>query len=817
MKTKNQNKMISNNFKIAVREISKDKIYAGIKIVGFAIGLAACFLIALYIKHEMSYDKHYKYTDRIYRVLQVRDRDGSISRGTFLPSPFARTLVKEFPEIEIAGRLNAVELYGAGKNLVRVAGTRQNVDEPGFVYADQAAVEVLELPFISGDPDHALEEPQTILITRRIAEKYFPNQEAIGKSLIINDNVDNPFRITGVIENFPENSHLDYNFLIGRYENIFGTYEENTWNNWNYDVYVRVKKGTNISLLEKKLDYITTRYIIPDIVETSGNQNYNDLVKRLSFELQPIKDIHLKSSDVIDNQIHGDIRMVWLFSALAIFILIIACINFINLSTAKSIKRSREVGLKKTIGASRENIIGQFLSESVIYSLLSVCIGVILTVLFLPLFNWFSGKTLSIPWNEWWLYPLLMATVLGLGFLAGLYPSFYLSRFKPVAILKGTGSKHKNGLDLRSGLVVFQFITTIVLIIVTLTINKQINYILNKKLGYEKDQVILLHGTNSLDNKIRIFKEELLKIPQVQSASISDYLPIRGTLRNGNMFFRDGYETINEGLSGQRWVVDADYVKTLGMNILEGRDFSEDISSDRNAAIINESMAEGLNLVNPVGERITNGGQTWNVIGVIEDFHSENLRNEIAPVCLILGESTKYISVRASTSDMQQLIHNIDKLWSEFSPDQAFQYSFLDADFAMMYKDVERTSDIFLSFAVLAIIVACLGLFGLAEYTTKERTKEIGVRKVNGAKIKEILMLLNIKFIRWIILAFIIASPLAWYTTNLWLQNFAYHTSISWWIFALAGILTLGIALITVSRQSWRAATRNPVEALRYE
>ena len=809
--------MISKNLKITVREISKDKIYAGIKIVGFAIGLVACFLIALYIKHEMSYDKHYKYTDRIYRVLQVRNTDGSISRGTFLPSPFACALVKEFPEIEIAGRLNAVELYGAGKNLVRVAGTRQNVDEPGFVYADQAAVEVLELPFISGDPDHALEEPQTILITKKIAEKYFPNQEAIGKSLIINNNADYPFRITGVIENFPENSHLDYNFLIGRYENIFGTYEENTWNYYNYDVYVRVKKGTNISLLEEKLDFITTQYIIPDIVETSGNQNFNDLVRTLSFELQPIKDIHLKSSDVIDNQIHGDIRMVWLFSALAIFILIIACINFINLSTAKSIKRSREVGLKKTIGASRKNIIGQFLSESVIYSLLAVCIGVILTVLFLPLFNWFSGKTLSIPWNEWWLYPLLMATVLGLGFLAGLYPSFYLSRFKPVAILKGTGPKHKNGLDLRSGLVVFQFITTIVLIIVTLTINKQINYILNKKLGYEKDQVILLHGTNSLDNKIRIFKEELLKIPQVQSASISDYLPVRGTLRNGNMFFRDGYETINEGLSGQRWIVDADYVKTLGMNILEGRDFSEDISSDRNAAIINESMAEGLNLVNPVGERITNGGQTWNVIGIIEDFHTEHLRNEIAPVCLILGESPKYISVRASTSDMQQLIHNIDKLWSEFSPDQAFQYSFLDADFAIMYKDVERTSDIFLSFAVLAIIVACLGLFGLAEYTTKERTKEIGVRKVNGAKIKEILMLLNIKFIRWIILAFIIASPLAWYATNLWLQNFAYHTSITWWIFALAGLLALGIAILTVSWQSWRAATRNPVEALRYE
>ena len=809
--------MIINNLKIALREISKDKIYAGIKIGGFAIGIAACFLIALYIKHEESYDKQYKYTDRIYRVIQVRRKDGGITRGTYLPAPMAPTLVKEFPEIEIAGRINRVELFGAGNNLVRVAGTRQNVEEPGFVYADQDAVEVLELPFISGDPNHALDEPQSILLTKSMAQKYFPDGEALGKSLILNDDADNPFRITGVIEDFPNNTHLHYNFLIGRYENIFGAYEENTWGNWNYDVYIRVKTGINISSLGQKINTIIPQYIIPDIVETSGNQNFNDLVNTLRFELQPIREIHLKSAGIIDNQIHGDIRTVWLFSALAIFILLIASINFINLSTAKSMKRAREVGLKKTIGANRKNIMEQFLSESVVYSLLSVGIGFILTILFLPLFNNLSGKDLSIPWNEWWLYPLLTAIAISLGVLAGLYPSVFLSRFKPMAVLKGTLSRRGSGLDVRSGLVVFQFISTIVLIIVTLSINKQMNYILNKKLGYHKDQVILLHGTNSLDNKIRVFKEELLKIPQVQSASISDYLPVKGTLRNGNMFFKSGYERINEGLSGQRWVVDADYVKTLGLNMLEGRDFSDDVSSDRNGAIINESMAEGLNLVSPVGERITNGGQTWHVIGVIEDFNMEHLRNEIAPLCLTLGESPKYISVKASTSDMRELTHNIEKLWSEFSPDQAFRYSYLDADFAMMYKDVERSEGIFLSFAILAIIVACLGLFGLAEFTTKERTKEIGVRKVNGAKINEILVLLNIKFVRWIVIAFVIASPLAWYATNLWLQNFAYHTSVSWWIFALTSILTIGIALLTVSWQSWKAATRNPVEALRYE
>lgn len=809
--------MISNNLKIAAREISKDKIYAGIKIGGFAVGLAACFLIALYIRNELSYDRYYKNTDLIYRVLQVRDIDGTITRGTYLPAPFASTMMKEFPEIELAGRINSVELYGAGKNLVRVVGKRQNTDEPGFIYADQNAIQVLELPFISGDPDHALEEPQSILITKKIADKYFPGHEAVGKSLILNDDTENPFRITGVIENFPKNSHLDYDFLIGRYENIFGPYEETTWNNWNYDVYVRVKEGTNISLLEKKLDRITTQYIIPDIVETSGNQNFNDWERTLSFELQSIKDIHLRSSGYYDNLSHGDIRIVWLFSSLAIFILIIASINFINLSTARSVKRSREVGLKKTIGANRKNIIEQFLSESVIYSLVSVIFGIIIALMVLPLFNSLSGKALSIPWNEYWLFPVLLTTGLVLGLLAGLYPAFFLSRFKPMVVLKGTSSKLRSGLDMRSGLVVFQFISTIVLIIVTLTINRQMNYILNKKLGYEKDQVILLHGTNSLNNKIRIFKEELLKIPQVQNVSISDYLPIRNALRNGNMFFKEGYQTINEGLSGQRWVVDADYVKTLGMNIIEGRDFSDEISSDRSAALINESMARGLNLINPVGERITNGGQTWNIIGVVEDFHMEHFRNEIDPVILILGVSSKYMSVKAYTSNMQQVIHDIEKLWSEFAPDQILKYSFLDAEFASMYEDVERTGNIFLSFAILAIVVACLGLFGLAEYTTKERTKEIGVRKVNGAKINEILLLLNIKFIRWIIIAFIIASPIAWYATNLWLRNFAYHTSPSLWIFALTSLLTLGIALITVSWQSWKAATRNPVEALRYE
>ena len=808
--------MITNNLKIALREISKDKIYAGIKIGGFAIGIAACFLIALYVKHEINYDRYYQNTDRIYRVLRTFNNEGSTIKGAYLQAPFAPTVVKDYPEIEKAGRINASELFGAGKNLLKITGTKQNFEESGFVYADQAVIEILEIPFLSGDPSSALKEPYSILISKEMAEKYFPDEEALGRSIIINDNTENPYTITGVFET-PENSHLKYNFLIARYANIFGTTEENAWTWTNYYTYILVKTGTNIHLLEEKLKEVIVNYVVTQAFRNSGNQNVYEQINRFGFELQPIKDIHLKSSDIQDGLLHGDIRLVWLFSALAIFILLIASINFINLSTAKSVKRAREVGLKKTIGANRKNIIEQFLSESVIYSLLSVAIGFVLTILFLPLFNTLSGKDLSIPWNEWWLFPMLLATAISLGFLAGIYPSFFLSRFKPMAVLKGTILKGGSRLDVRSGLVVFQFISTIVLIIVTLTINRQMNYILNKKLGYRKDQVILLHGTNSLENKIRVFKEELLKIPQVQSASISDYLPIKGTLRNGNTFYKAGFETINPGLGGQRWVVDADYVKTLGLNIVEGRDFSDDISSDRNGVIINESMAKELNLVSPIGERITNGGQTWHVIGVIEDFHMEHLRNEIDPLCLTLGESPKYISVRASTSNMQELIHNMEKLWSEFSPDQAFQYSFLDADFALMYKDVERSGGIFLSFAILAIIVACLGLFGLAEFTTKERTKEIGVRKVNGAKINEILVLLNIKFIRWIIIAFIIASPLAWYATDLWLQNFAYHTSVSWWIFALTSILTIGIALLTVSFQSWKAASRNPVEALRYE
>ncbi len=805
--------MLKHYFNIAFRNIRKNKVYSVINVLGLGIGLACTLVILLWVRHEMSYDKHYANKDRLYRVIVNMDDDGDKISHVYFQAPFAKALLDEFPEIEKAGKFNSEELFGAGKNLFRRENTLSNAEEDGFAFADQGLLDVLEIPVIEGEAGHMLEDPNAIVITKKIANKYFPNEEAVGKTIILNDDRSYPYVVKGVIEDFPDNSHLDFNFFIALHPNIFYSGEQNNWLATNYPTYILVKPGTNIQLLEEKLDYITTKYLVP-AYQSSGSQSLVDFLKSISYSLQPIEDIHLRSAKIEDGMVRGDIRIVYLFSALAIFILLIACINFINLSTAKSMNRDKEVGLKKTIGAGRGNIIRQFLLESVIYSFLAVITGLILTQITLPYFNILSSKSLSVPWHEWWTIPLFCLLPLVLGIIAGIYPSLYLSRFKPVAVMRGHGKPGRRTFDLRSGLVIFQFASTIILIIVTITIYRQMDYILSKNLGFDKEQVLLLRGTNILENKTEVFKEEVKKLPDIVNVSVSDYLPIKGTLRNGNSFYLEGKEN---RVSGQHWVIDYDYIDTYSMKIIEGRNFSKDMPSDEGAAIINKQMAKELNLNDPIGKRLTNSSETWNIIGVVDDFHFETMDYEINPVCLVLGNSPKYMSVKVSGTNLTGIIHSIEKLWSEFAPNQPFQYSFLDSEYQKMYKNVDRQGQIFLSFAILAIIVACLGLFGLAELTTKERTKEIGVRKVNGARIDEILLLLNTRIVSWILIAIVIGCPIAWYGIDQWLINFAYRIDINWWVFVFAGLISLSISLITVSWHSWKAASKNPVDALRYE
>lgn len=806
--------MISSYIKIAWHNLLHQKMHASIKIGGFALGIAACIFIALFIKNELSYDKHFNNAERIFRVILEYDQGDGIHKGRDVhwPAPFAKTIKDEFPEIEEAGRINSVELFGAGSNQVRRSGRNDNYYEEGLAYADHEMMTLLSLDLVYGDAEKILTEANTIVVSKSFADKHFPNENPVGKSIIINNNTDLPYQVCGVFNDFPKTSHLQYQMFVALHPNIFYTGEQALWSATNYHTYIKLKPGVNIEQLENKLKLINEKYFAAAF--QMDVQTINEMV---SYTLQRISDIHLYSSDIDDRLHHGDIRFVWLFGIIAGFILLIATINFINLTTAKSSARAKEVGVRKSFGAKKLSIMKQFFTEAVLYSFISVCFALILVVLGLPFFNQLSAKTLEIPFTEWWFIPLILGSALIIAVLSGVYPSLYLSSFKPIEALKGNFIETKGRGIGRNGLVVFQFTTSIALIIATIIVFNQVDFILNKKLGFKKEQVIVLHGTSTLADNIVAFKNELLKNAEVESVSISNYLPIEGSMRNGNTINKEGEPDFESGLNSQIWAVDYDYIETLGITLVEGRNFSKDFSNDIASVIVNQKLANDFNFDSPIGKRVTNGVITWEIIGVVEDFNFQTIKQDISPLCMKLGNSTESMLIKISTENTSDVLSNIEALWKDFSPNQALRYSFLDADFELMYSDVKQMGNIFMCFALLAIIVACLGLFGLAEFMTKSRTKEIGIRKVNGAKISEIMQMLNRDLIKLVAIAFIVASPIAYFAMSKWLENFAYKTEISWWIFALAGGVALFIALLTVSWQTYSAARRNPIEALRYE
>ncbi|KAA2239613.1 FtsX-like permease family protein [Chitinophaga agrisoli] len=789
-------------------------MYSFIKIGGFALGIAACLLIALYTRHELSYDLNYPKAARIYRA--IIDWGSPDTRSTYLPAPFADALKKDFPEVEQAGRFSDSQLFGAGNAQVRRSDKEENTYEEGIILADQELLDILQVRFIYGSPAHALDRPNTIVITKRKADKYFPNENPVGKTLILNDEPKKTYEIGGVIENFPETSHLQCDFLLSLKGVEFWPGEQTHWLATNYHVYILLRPGTDAAKFQEKLSTAKQKYLVASAQRT-GDKGIIELFKKVRLEIQSLKDIHLRSSGINDKLTYGDIRLVWLFGAIAGFILIIAAINFINLSTARSANRAREVGLRRTIGASRNSLIRQFLSESLLFSFLSFALGILLAWLLLPYFNTLSGKSLSIPWNTWWLAPLLIVSAAVIGLLAGLYPSFYLSSFQPIHVLKGNISHGNKRSNTRNILVVFQFATSIALIIGTFVIYRQMKYILNKEVGFDKEQVLVIQGTNTIGDRLPAFKKALLQLPGVSNATISDYLPVTGTKRDDNLFFEEGKLQENTQVSGQQWVVDHDYIKTMNMHIMAGRDFSPNMPTDSQAVIINQTMARQLGFKNPLGKRITNTDKTWSVIGVIEDFHFESFRKNIRPLCLVLGSSNSILSVKVNTADMKQIIPSITSVWKDFAPHQTIRYTFLDQRFARMYADVQRIGQLFSGFALLAIMVACLGLFGLSAFTAEQRTKEIGIRKVLGASVSNVAVLLSKDFLKLVLVAIAIASPVAWYTMSTWLENFAYHINIEWWVFVLAGLMAATIAILTVSLQTVKAALMNPVQSLRSE
>jgi putative ABC transport system permease protein len=818
--------MFRNYWKIAVRQLSKQKFYSFIKIGGFALGIATCLLITLYIRHELSFDRDYAKGDRLYRVVEIYLQDnGTAGKGPWMQAPFAKAMLKDFPQVEQTGRLMPADLfYGAGSNEVRPEGKTEDTYEEGFTYADQSILDMFGTPMVYGDRAHALTEPASIVLSKRKADKYFPGQDPVGKVLYLNGDMAHPYKIGGVMADPAVNSHLNkYDFFISLTGHELWKGEQDFWRANNYPTYALLRPGIDPKQLQVQLIALFQRYLLPQMEEV-GTPDVQSIIKRCSFELQPVKDIHLRSAGIDDALQHGDIRMVWLFGAVGVFILLLACINFINLSTARSANRAKEVGLRKVVGSPRSGLIGQFLTESLLLSAISILLAVGLAWLFLPMFDRMTDTKLQMPWAEWWWLPSIILTAVGVGLLAGWYPAVYLSRFRPVEVLKGSLNSGGRRSGLRSVLVVFQFTTSVILIVCTMVVYRQMRFILNREMGYDKDQVMLIQGTGTIDTadyphyRLRAFKNELLGLSGVKNVSISDFLPVTGGKRNQNSFWKDGRSKIDPRIGAQNWYGDPDYFATLGMRIVKGRSFLRDMASDSSAVIINEMMASKLGWADPLGKLIDWGGSyKMHIIGVVADFNFESVRDSIGPLVIHRGDWATIVAVKTNTKDMAGLIREVAGIWKRYEPQQGLRYTFLDESYARMYADVQRTQSMFTCLSTLAIVIACLGLFALSAYMAERRRKEVGIRKVLGATVAQVTGLLTREFVVLVFISIVIATPVAYWGMQVWLRDYTYRIGLGWWVFVAAAVMVIGIALLTMGVQAVKAAMANPAGSLRAE
>ncbi|GGB01014.1 ABC transporter permease [Puia dinghuensis] len=810
--------MLKNFWKIALRQLGKQKFYSAVKIGGFALGIAACLLIGLYVHNQLSYDRDFPGADRLYRLAGYISENGKVRKGSGWQAPFAQALKTEFPQVERTGRLMSSNLfYGAGSNQLRPIESTRDSYEQGFAYADSSLPDLFQFQMVYGDRTKALMQPQTLILSKSKADKFYPGQNPVGRQIILNDDKDHPWTIGGVMQDPPEHTHLQFDYYLSLTGHELWKGEQQTWMASNYDIYLRLRPDADTGKLAILItSTIKNKYWIP-AMQQNGQPDAATAIKSLGFMLQPVSDIHL-AADFEDGMPHVDRKYLWLFGAIGVFVLLLASINFINLSTARSANRAKEVGLRKVVGSDRQGLVRQFLLESIVTSGFSFLLAIGLAALLLPLFNRLAGTSMHFPWAAWWLVPGVVGASVVIGLIAGLYPAFYLSAFRPVQVLKGDISRGARHSGLRSGLVVFQFTTSVVLIIATIVVYGQMHFILNSKMGFNKDQVLLIQGTGSLGDKLPAFKNELLQLSGVQAVTNSDFLPISGSKRNGNTMYRVGREKLDPGTSLQRWDVDVDYLKVMGIKLVEGRNFSPSLASDSQAVIINQTMARKMGMTHPIGERINWGqGQGVLVIGVVEDFNYESVKQPIGSLMLILGNWTTTVAVRTHTTDMKGLLAGVDKVWRGFAPQQTLRYTFLDQSFEHMYADVQQTGNIFTSLATLAVCIACLGLFALSAFMAEQRRKEMGIRKVLGASVMEVAGLLSRDFLRLVALAIVIGSPIAWWMMHWWLQDYVYRITIGAGIFIGAAVLVMVIALLTVSWQALKTGTTNPAVALRSE
>lgn len=817
--------MLKNYLKIAFRNLFKNKVYSFINIFGLAVGLASCIIILLYVTHELSYDKHHENADRIYRVTTHIDFAGNFGEYAAAPAPMGPTLLTDFPEVE-----TMVRLRPRGGYTIRLGD--QYIKEEGFVFADPSMFEVFTIPFLHGDQAEALTRPNTMAISEEIALKYFGTTDAVGETITLLDTFD--LEVTGVYENMPETSHFKFNFLISM--PTIDLADNSMWLSNNFRTYILLREGTDPEQFEENFEIIKKTYIEPQLQQFMGVtlEEFEAAGNRAEYRLQPLTDIHLHSDLIGEFRANGNIMYVYIFSGLAVFILLLACINFMNLSTARSSQRAKEVGVRKTLGSARRQLAGQFLFESLMLSFIALLFGLLLVELSLPYFSSIAGRTLSTDYvSNSFITSLILGIVVLTGLLAGTYPALLLSSYRPVKVLKGSFLEQTGHGLFRKGLVVFQFSVSIVIVVGLLTIDKQLKFIQNKNLGFEKEQVIVVEDAYNIGNSsyaVDDFKEAMMDHTIFESATISNFLPVEGYALNDRTYWPKGATPNQDNtVNMQRWGVDADYIETMGMEIIEGRNFSEERETDRNTVILNESAVQRFGFENPVGEVITiyesNSDESINqdvlleyeIIGVVKNFNYKSLRENIAPLGLFYEPTYGNVAFKISGENAGEAISLLEKEWNSRAAGQPFNFSFLDQRFDQMYRAENRVQNLMASFSVLAILIACLGLFGLSAFSAEKRSKEIGIRKILGASIPNILGLMSKEFLQLILISFMISIPIAWIVMEQWLKEFTYRTEIGIMVFVLAGIGTLIIAMTTVSWQSIKAALINPVESLKSE
>lgn len=808
--------MFKNYLKVAFRNLWKNKVFSAINILGLSAGLAVCLLIVLYVKDELSYDKYNTQAENIFRLDADIYFNGTQFTSAVAPSPLAPTLKKDFPQIVQYTRLRN---YGD----ILVKKDNQNIQNHQAVFADSTFFQVFTIPMIYGNRLTALNEPNSIVIDETTARKYFNTTDVLGKSLYV-DNSTN-CKITGVIKDIPPQSNFHFSFVRPMHDTRRD--DEGDWLSNNYASFVLVRPGVSKAVAQELVNKTIDKYLSKQLEQTFHTRA-SDLKKggnHFFYPVTPLTEIHLHSNKSYEFEVNGNVTYVYIFSVIAIMIMLIACTNFMNLSTARSANRAKEVGIRKVAGSLRSHLIFQFLIESVLMTFLSLLLALVIAGLLMPLFNQLAGKQMSVvTLFSSWLLPILIGLIIVVGCISGSYPAFYLSSFQPVQVLKGSIAKGFGNSGLRSGLVIFQFFISITLVTGTMVIYNQLKYISSREIGYNRDQVLVINNTWVLDKQMKNFKQEITKISGVQGAAIAGSLPTE-TGYNQNGWFKEPTLDAKQITIMTDFNADQNYIPTLGMSIVEGRNFSTDFPTDSSAVIINETAAKILGFKNPLkanlyrrsGNSVSGGftAKTYHVIGVVKDFNFNTMHDKVGPLTIELGENWGRIAVRINSKNVTELIGQVQNKWNSMAPGQPFSYSFLDDDFNKIYNAEHRTGTLFITFAVFAIFIACLGLFGLVTYAAEQRIKEIGIRKVLGASVGEIFSMISKDFVKLVLIAFVISFPVSWWAMNMWLQGFAYRINISWWVFALAGMLILAISLITVSSQAIKAAMANPVKSLR--